>query len=164
MCVLFLVIFKSRSLRLLGNPWRFWRLRSHGSLLRRGEGTVDWDTVASNCSIDKCLPNSNKRISSKNLNWEIWARWRLPTVPSPLLNYDYRWSQGRPHGLRSVFIINRSCSKQTNANRNSPPMNLSKNRVFVVNPRKSGLWHIFPPRIRHHCAARAAWLSYGQFS
>ena len=36
------------------------------------------DTVGSSCSIDNCLPTLNTRISSKNSNWEIWARW-FPT-------------------------------------------------------------------------------------
>ena len=39
-----------------------------------GGGTVDWDTVAPNCSTGNCLSNFNKRISSKSLNWDIWAR------------------------------------------------------------------------------------------
>ena len=51
--------------------------------LRGGEGTVDWDAVASNCSTENCLSNYNKRISSRNSNWEIWARWGFPTVSSP---------------------------------------------------------------------------------
>ena len=45
------------------------------ALLRGGEGVVDWDIVGSNCSIDNCLSNCNKRTSSKSSNWEIWARW-----------------------------------------------------------------------------------------
>ena len=53
-------------------------------LLRGGQGTADRDTVASNCPIENCLSNSNKRISSKSSNWESWARWRFPTVSSPL--------------------------------------------------------------------------------
>ena len=39
-----------------------------------GEGNVDWDTVASNCSTGSCLSNFNKIIISKSSNWEIWAR------------------------------------------------------------------------------------------
>ena len=35
------------------------------------EGTVDWDTVASNCSTGSRLSNFNRRTSSKNSNWEI---------------------------------------------------------------------------------------------
>ena len=35
------------------------------ALLRGGEGTVDWDTLASNCSTWNCLCNFNERISSK---------------------------------------------------------------------------------------------------
>ena len=55
-----------------------------GIITKRGEGTVDWDTVASNCSTGNCLSNFNRRISSKSSNWEIWARWGLPTISSPL--------------------------------------------------------------------------------
>ena len=54
------------------------------SLIKRGEGTVDWDTVASNCWAGSCWSNSNWRISSKSSNWEIWARCGFPTVSSPL--------------------------------------------------------------------------------
>ena len=35
--------------------------------LRGGEGTLDWDTVASHCSTGNCLSNFNKKISSKKL-------------------------------------------------------------------------------------------------
>ena len=51
---------------------------------KREEGTVDWDTVASNCSTGNCLSTFNTRISSNNSNWEIWARWGFPTVSFPL--------------------------------------------------------------------------------
>ena len=44
------------------------------ALLRGGEGTVDWDTAASNRLTGSCLSNFVKRISSKNSNWEIRAR------------------------------------------------------------------------------------------
>ena len=54
-------------------------------IIMRGEGTVDWDAVASNCSTGNCLPSFNSRRSSKSLNWKIWARWGFPTVSSPLL-------------------------------------------------------------------------------
>ena len=52
-------------------------------MLRGGEGTVDWDTVASNRSTGSRVSNFNKRISSKNTTWTIWARWGFPTVSSP---------------------------------------------------------------------------------
>ena len=48
-------------------------LLAFGSPLRGGEGTVDWDTAASNCSTGSCLSNFNRRISSKSSNWKIWA-------------------------------------------------------------------------------------------
>ena len=48
----------------LDTPWE-------GPNLKRGEGTVDWDTVASNCSTGNCLSNFNKRISSKSSNLYI---------------------------------------------------------------------------------------------
>ena len=51
---------------------------------RGGEGTADWDNVASNCSTGNCLSNFNKRMSSKSSNLEIWARRGLPTVLCPL--------------------------------------------------------------------------------
>ena len=54
--------------------------------LRGGEGTVDRDVVASNCSTGSCSSNVNKRINSKSSNWEIGARWGFPTVSSPLPN------------------------------------------------------------------------------
>ena len=41
------------------------------SRVKRGEGTVDWDTVASNGSAGNCLSNFNKRISSKSSNWKM---------------------------------------------------------------------------------------------
>ena len=63
------------------------RLLMPAPMLRGGEGTVDWDTVGSNCSIEKCLSNLNKRISSKSSNWQISARWGFPTVSSPLPKY-----------------------------------------------------------------------------
>ena len=44
------------------------------SILRGGEGTVDWDAVASNRSMGNRLSNFDKRISSKNSNWDIWVR------------------------------------------------------------------------------------------
>ena len=51
------------------------------------------DPVASNCSTGNYLSNFNKRISSNNSNRSIWARWRLPTVSSPLpivtILYEY---------------------------------------------------------------------------
>ena len=37
-----------------------------GSICKRGEDTVDWDTVALSCSTGNCLSNFNKRISSKS--------------------------------------------------------------------------------------------------
>ena len=54
------------------------------ALSKMGEGTDDWDRVASNCSTGNCLPNCNKRINSNSSNWDIWARWGFPTVSSPL--------------------------------------------------------------------------------
>ena len=51
--------------------------------LRGGEGTVDWDSAASNCSTGSCLHNFNKKISSKNSNWEIWARWGFQPYHPP---------------------------------------------------------------------------------
>ena len=60
-------------------------LSLHGcSFLRGGEGTADWDTVASSCSTGNRLSNFNKRISSKSSTWDIWARWGFPTVSSTL--------------------------------------------------------------------------------
>ena len=41
--------------------------------LRGGEDTVDCGTVSSNCSIENCLPDFNKRISSKSSSWTVWA-------------------------------------------------------------------------------------------
>ena len=52
---------------------------------KRGEGTADWDTVAPNCSTGNCLSTFKERISLKISNWEIWARWGLPTASSPLI-------------------------------------------------------------------------------
>ena len=52
--------------------------------IRGGEGTVDWDTVASNCSTGSSLPNFNKGMSSKSSNWDIWDRWGFPTASSLL--------------------------------------------------------------------------------
>ena len=52
--------------------------------IRGGEGTVDWDTIASNRSTGNRLSKFNQRISSKSSNWEIWAPWGFPTVSSPL--------------------------------------------------------------------------------
>ena len=43
-------------------------------LAERGEGTVDWETVASNCSTGSCLSSFNKRISSKSSNRKNIAR------------------------------------------------------------------------------------------
>ena len=43
-------------------------------ILRGGEGTADWDSVASNRSTGSCFSNSNKIISSNNSNWEMRAR------------------------------------------------------------------------------------------
>ena len=61
--------------------------RAHVHILRRGEDTVDWDTVGSNCSTENCVSiDFNKRRNSKNSNWELWARWGFPTVLSPLPN------------------------------------------------------------------------------
>ena len=60
---------------------------------KRGEGTVDWDTVASNCSTGNLLSNFNKRISSKSSNWTIWARWGFPTVSPPLTTSAAQGSQ-----------------------------------------------------------------------
>ena len=54
-------------------------------LRKGGEGTVEWDAVGSNCSIETCLSNGSKMISSKSSNWTIWARWGFPTVSSPLV-------------------------------------------------------------------------------
>ena len=52
-------------------------------LLRGGEGTVHWDTVAPNCSTGNSLSNFNNIISSRSSNWEIRARWGFPTVSPP---------------------------------------------------------------------------------
>ena len=41
---------------------------TRSNYFKRGEGTVDWDTVASNCSIENCLSDVNKVISSKSSN------------------------------------------------------------------------------------------------
>ena len=60
------------------------RARFRAARIRGGEGAVDWDTGASNCSTGNCLFSFNKRISSKSSNWEIWARWGFSTVSSPL--------------------------------------------------------------------------------
>ena len=43
-------------------------LTSEGSIIRGGEGAVDRDTVASNCSTGNRLSDFNKRISSKGSN------------------------------------------------------------------------------------------------
>ena len=53
-------------------------------VIYKGEGTVDWATVASNCSTWNCLSNFDKRIDSNSSNWKIWARWGFPTASSPL--------------------------------------------------------------------------------
>ena len=63
-----------------------WMRRTRLYTNKRGEGTADWDTAASNCSTGNRLSNVKKRISSKNSNREIRARWGFPTVSSPLLN------------------------------------------------------------------------------
>ena len=62
--------------------------------LRGGEGTADWDAVAPNCSTENCLPNLNKRISSKNSNFIIWARWGFPTASSPPSEHHPRLPTG----------------------------------------------------------------------
>ena len=54
-----------------------------------GEGTVDWDTVASNCSTGNHASNFNKGTSSNSSNWELWARWGLPTVNTCIHVYIY---------------------------------------------------------------------------
>ena len=69
-------------------------VRCYSSWVKRGEGTVDWDAVSPNRSTGKCLSNLNKRISSKNSNLQIWARWGFPTVSSPLPNYKHPWEMG----------------------------------------------------------------------
>ena len=53
-------------------------------LVRGGEATVDWDTVASNRSTGSFVSNFNTRISSKISKWDIWAQWGFPTISSPL--------------------------------------------------------------------------------
>ena len=47
---------------------RFDWLKPVSVLFLKGEGTVDRDTVASNCSTVDCLSDFNKRISSKSSN------------------------------------------------------------------------------------------------
>ena len=42
-----------------------------GGGYRQGEDTVDRDAVGSNCSIENCLCNFNKRTSSKSSNREL---------------------------------------------------------------------------------------------
>ena len=71
---------KSRPFSRFPDPHRF-------AILRGGEVTVEWDTVASNCSTGNCFSNFNKRISWKSSNSEIWARRGFPTVSAPLPNY-----------------------------------------------------------------------------
>ena len=61
-------------------------------ILKRVEGNVDWDAVASNCSTRSCLSNFIKRINSKTLNLEIWARWGFPYI------YIYIYIYGRQLG------------------------------------------------------------------
>ena len=53
------------------------------------EGTVDWDTVAWNCSTGNCLFNFNERTSSKSSNGNKWTRRGFPTVSSPLPSNYY---------------------------------------------------------------------------
>ena len=60
------------------------RRRTEPAPLRGGEGTVDWDTVASNRSMDNALSNLNQSNNSNKSTWEVWARWRFPTVWAPL--------------------------------------------------------------------------------
>ena len=43
------------------------REAARASSLRGGEGTADWDTVASNCSTGNCLPYFNKRMKLEKL-------------------------------------------------------------------------------------------------
>ena len=65
--------------------------------VRGGEGTVDWDTVASHCSTGNCLSNFKKMMSSKcSSNWEVWARWGFPTVSSPRSDTCDRRFAGEP--------------------------------------------------------------------
>ena len=78
----FMILGRLGAAALGGKPGH---LRQSGATVRGGEGTVDWDTVGSNCSIENRLSNFKKRISSKRSNWQIWARWGLPTVSSPIL-------------------------------------------------------------------------------
>ena len=59
-------------------------VRADPTLRGGGEATVDWDTVASNCSTGNCLSNFNTRISSNSSNWGNWARWGIPIVASPI--------------------------------------------------------------------------------
>ena len=69
-----------------GSPWRGAPLYSPKECLRGqegGEGSVDWDTAASNCSTGNCLPNFNKRMSSKSSNWQTWARWGFQLYHPP---------------------------------------------------------------------------------
>ena len=42
--------------------------------------------LASNRSTGSRLLNFDKRTSSNNSNWEIWAQWGFPTLSSPLPN------------------------------------------------------------------------------
>ena len=65
-------------------PGRHRLYRLGANLERGGEGTADWDAVASDCSTGNSQSSFHKRISSKSSKWETWAQWGFPTVSSPL--------------------------------------------------------------------------------
>ena len=80
-CVVFFII--SRIINMCYINRHIWRTHVLDKY-KRGEGTVDWDTVASNRSTGSRLSSFNNRISSNNSNLTIWARWGLPNVSCPL--------------------------------------------------------------------------------
>ena len=73
-----------------------------GGAFRGGEDTADWDTVGSNRSIEDCLSNFDKGISSKSSNRQIWAPRGFPTVSSPLPKLGIVYDRLHRHSGASI--------------------------------------------------------------
>ena len=104
-----------------------------GALTKRGEGTVDWGTVASNCSTGNYLSNINKMIISKSLKLRILSstsvsnRIILPSdsgiwdphfviVSFERMIIDSRWTfKPRAHMKQTYFKMTSSGTSKTTA-------------------------------------------------
>ena len=76
------------------------------TLNKRGEGTVDWDTVASNCSTGSCLSNFNSRGKAQKARIERFEIDELMWSYSQFASQDLRPSGPNPWKVLARIAFN----------------------------------------------------------